>query len=250
MAIVEMKRVALLGMNADKDALLRVLQRFGCVQVTEAPEELADYRAGGSAQLADVQEQLGRIRWAIGQLGRFEPKQGMLASMSMPEASEAEALAAYDDSAALMGVVDAVEACERRSGDLKGQTARIRAQMDQLLPWRNLDIPVERTRDTKSTVQFVGTVNNRELPALETAFDGLPAEMEHIGDERELSFIWIIAHRSAAAQVQEALRTAEFAAVHFTGETGTVAQLLDVLTEEQRALQSQRDALENHFDKQ
>ena len=42
MAIVEMKRVTLLAMNAERDRLLRVMQRAGCVQVEAVGGEDAE----------------------------------------------------------------------------------------------------------------------------------------------------------------------------------------------------------------
>lgn len=193
MAIVEMKRVTLLAMNAERDRLLRVMQRAGCVQVEAVGGEDAEaYLRREHGALDAAEEKLTRIRWTLSQLGRYDAdKPGMLASLSMPavDAEQADAVAASEEE--LLAVVSAVEACERKSGELRGRQARLQVQMQQLAPWRGLDIPVERLCDTRDTVQFAGTVLGRAWEALETALAGLPAQWERIAEERDNVCVWV-----------------------------------------------------------
>ncbi|MDR0928739.1 MAG: hypothetical protein LBM74_03380, partial [Oscillospiraceae bacterium] len=199
-----MKRLHVLALKAEREKLLSVLQKAGCVQITES-KRAAD-RANAPAE--DATEKLNRVRWAIGHLNRYDTnKPALLDSFAMPTVSRDEAdRVAQDSDRILAEIVGAAEACERRSGELRSQEARIRAQTDQLLPWRALELPVERIRDTRDTVQFIGTVAGRALPDLQAALEPLPATLNHIGDEREGAFIWLLSHRDATAQVNEALK--------------------------------------------
>lgn len=230
MAIVEMKRVSLLAMASDKDKLLRVMQRAGCVQITAIEgDEIRAYISENRARLDTVDEKLTRIRWTIGQLGRFAPKQGMLSSMQMPEANAEQVHKVAEDEEALLAVVEAVEACERRSGALRGQEARIKMHKEQLTPWRTLDIPVEMLKDSKDTVQFVGAISNRGLETLTNALAGLAVRMDRIGEERDNIYVWIIAHRCDHFAVAEALKAADFSAAQFTQTAGIPAMQLEAL---------------------
>lgn len=246
MAIVEMKRVSILAMAADKDKLLHTMQKFGCVQVSEPEGDVEAYLGAGRAPAENTAEQLTRVQWAIGQLNRYDTqKRGMLQSLAMPTTSEASAEAVAQEAGALMGIVEETEAIERRSGDLRGQEARIRAHVERLLPWRALNVPVEQIGDTRSTLQFAGTVSNRSLQPLADALRDIPAVLEHLGDERESAFVWVLAHKSVQTRVHEALQAADFAPVSFSGDHGTVAQLLDVLRKELDGVQAERDGLED-----
>ncbi len=248
MAIIEMKRVSLLGMLAERDKLLRALQRAGCVQISEiAGEELSNYRPKDHRMLDSAEEKLTRIRWAISQLGRFEKKQGMLASMSMLEvdAGEAEKIAADEDR--FMGIVEAIEGVERKSGELRGVEARLKVEIEQLSPWLSLPVPVEMLQDTRETIQLIGTVPAQNYGAMEAAFSGFPLRMECVNKSHGAMNIWIVSHKSAKEPVLEALRAADFSAVRFSGSTGTPSEQIDGLNKQLHQLDEKRVLLEEEL---
>ena len=230
MAIVEMKRVTLLAMAEDRDRLLHAMQRAGCVEISQVSDEAAGaYLPKDRGEWEEAGEKLARIRWTLSRLARFEPKRSMLAAMSMPETDEEEARSVAADERRLMAVVEAAEGIERRAGDLKGAEARLRARIEQLSPWKSLDIPVEEIRSTPSTVQFVGTVESRAVEGLESALEGLPVHLRRVEDDRDGAHIWIVAHQSAQGEVRDALKAAGFAPVQFAAEAGTPGRQLEAL---------------------
>ncbi len=248
MAIVEMKRVSLLGMASERDKLLRALQRAGCVEITEiAGDGVEAYRAKERYALDAAEEKLSRIRWAMSQLGRFEKKQGMLASMSMPEADADEAARVAQDEAALMDAVSRVEAIERRSGELRGVEARVKVEMEQLAPWTPLRAPVEMLHDTRDTLQFVGTVPAQKFEELENAAGALPVRVECVNRVQSSVYLWIIAHKSARDALQEALRVADFSAVRFAGAAGTPEDQMKALDAQLGQVAESRAALESEL---
>ena len=178
MAIVEMKRVSLLALRADRDRLLRAMQRMGCVEITEIQDEqLKAYLGRERGQAENAEEKLSRIKWAISLLSRYEVKKKSLLNMfaGIPEATEEEAQAVAADAAAVMRTVEACEACERREGEMRARETRAGVQIAQLRPWLAFDIPAEKLTPTRDTVQFAGTVSATRMEALEGAFAPLAA---------------------------------------------------------------------------
>ena len=241
MAIVEMKHIGLIAMREEKDALLRVMQRAECVEISERDASLADYQPGDQQSLAQTDEKLSRLQWAISRLSRYaHEKTGMLQSMSIPTADESEALDIARDEDRWMGIVAQVEDYERQIGDLRGTEMHIRAKIDQLLPWRMLDIPFDRLGDTRETSQCVGMLPSRRLTGLKNALETLPAVIRHVGDERDSALVWIVYHRSEEAAVWSVLKEASFSKAQLDVEAGTAAERLDSLHARMRELSARR----------
>ena len=75
MAIVEMKHLTLLAPKADRDRLLRALQKMNCVEISPPQEENAAYGETDSAGAQETGEQMKRIEWALSQLSKFDKSQ-------------------------------------------------------------------------------------------------------------------------------------------------------------------------------
>ena len=54
MAIVKMKRLRLIGMAAERDELLRQLQRLGCVEIDEPEDQGSDPAWEGLTRVSDT----------------------------------------------------------------------------------------------------------------------------------------------------------------------------------------------------
>lgn len=250
MAIVEMKRVSLLALRADRDRLLRAMQRMGCVEITEIQDEqLKTYLGRERGQAENAEEKLSRIKWAISLLSRYEVKKKSLLNMfsSIPDATEEEAQAVADDAQSVMAAVEACEACERREGDLRGREARANAQIAQLRPWQEFDIPVEKLAPTRETVQFAGTIAASKIEALEGAFAPLTARLLTVGANGDEACVWAVAYRGEAKAAQEALAAADFTPAQFDSDHGTAKQQREALEKELEQIAAERAAITEEF---
>lgn len=244
MAIVEMKRFSLLAPRADKDKLLRAMQKMGCVEVTEIRNEgLREYVGRERGAVENAEERLSRIQWAISLLSRYEQtkKKGLAGMFGGPqEASAKEAAAVADGAQAVMETVAACEECERHEGELRSRQTRANAQLQQLRPWLALDIPVERLAPTHDTVQFAGTLPASKREELEGAFAALAARLSWLGVQGEDAYLWAVVHRDDARAAQEALASVGFAAAQFADDHGTAAQQSDALKREIETIEAER----------
>ena len=80
MAIVKMKRLRLIALENDRTALLRRLQKLGCLHLSEPPSDTSEWEGllhRESDQSADRQSQLRLLQNALDVLKRYAPrKQG------------------------------------------------------------------------------------------------------------------------------------------------------------------------------
>ena len=81
MAIVKMKRLRMVAMSEDREALLRLLQRMGCVELTQPEEALEEGLSHPElAGLAAAYEERAGAERALEVLKRYKalPKAGLL----------------------------------------------------------------------------------------------------------------------------------------------------------------------------
>ena len=83
MAIVKMKRLRLFGMRSDREALLRRLQKLGCVEIDEAGMDLTDPEWAAltrpdSRGLSRARQSHTLLRTALDVLKEYAPPKGEL----------------------------------------------------------------------------------------------------------------------------------------------------------------------------
>ena len=78
MAIVKMKRLHMLALESDRDRLFDALQQFGCLEVAEQSDKLADPEWTAlvhrdESALDSRKEQLGLVSGALATLDQYVP---------------------------------------------------------------------------------------------------------------------------------------------------------------------------------
>ena len=228
MAIAEMKKLTLLGLNRDKHRLLKALQRLSCVEIMaqDATEErsapeLEDRRA------QELSQRIARLDLAISRLSAFDPNKPGLLSVR-PEAGDDQVAAALGASGEIMEAVDRLEEIERTRGELRTREAREKALIAQLAPWEALDVPLEEIAQTRSAEVLLVTIPLRGWPVLEQGCARLNAvSVQQVPGGREAVNALIALHKSEAEALDALLREAGAVRVHFEGLTGTAALLID-----------------------
>ena len=236
MAIVKMKRLHLLALAKDHDAMLRQLQHMGCVEISEPDmEQLPDSLQRCDSAVADCLAQQRQLQTAMDTLRRLAPKAksgGLLTPR--PRISEADYLNETD----LASELDAARQINELTAELNRLTAKeaqLHADRTALLPWQTLDIPTELT-GTRRTDITTGTLPpfagwdevqgalNAQIPE---------AELYQLSASREQQCVLLITHKAVTAQALELLRGYGFSSGQLKGRTGTVQQLLDTLTQQE-----------------
>ncbi|MDD3921850.1 MAG: hypothetical protein PHO41_11855, partial [Eubacteriales bacterium] len=233
MAIVEMKHVDMLALQKDKQALLRAIQKLNCFQITaQQTDEHTFSPAKAAKELPSLEETLTRIDWAIGKLHRFDTAKKPFLS-DKPSIDEQQAADVLTKLPQAMETVRTLESLERRAGDLRGQSARIDAAKEQLLPWQALHVPLHEVHDTKSTVQMIGTVPKDALDTwLASGELGELCYVQEVSQLRDQACVYVVLHRSCAEQMMQELKELGFAQVNLRDVYQTAADRMQALDAE------------------
>ncbi len=241
MAIVEMKHVDMLALQRDKHALLRALQKLQSFQITQQETgEKTFSPAQVEAELPSVEETLTRIEWAIAKLHRYDTvKQPFLSDK--PTIGEQEAEETLQELPAALQTIHKLERYERKAGDLRGQSARIDAAMEQLTPWQTLQVPLHTVRDTKTTQQMIGTVQKEALDSW-LAEGEIPdlCYLQEVSQQRDQAYIYIVMHKSCKDTVLPKLKELGFAQINLRDMYETAAERMEALNKEQADIEQQR----------
>ena len=247
MAIVEMKRINLLAMRQDQRKLLKAMQHMGCVEVSAIKGEEAEaYRVKDSAKLEQVEDTMNRLTWVMGMLGRYNKQKAPFMG-NRPEAPEEEVRYIGTHEGELMALLDQADSLEKRSGEMKGQLARIAATQEQLSPWLKLDIPVERISSTKDVFQQAGTMNKSAVQALVQKWSGQPVCLEVLEEVRESAYVWVAAYASVRDEFLADLKTAGYAPQSFGEGRGLISDQYNALTAETENIRKAQAALEDEW---
>ena len=240
MAIAKMKRLHLIALQSDRSSLMERLLRLGCVHLAEPqemPEDLPLRR--DTSLLADRQATLRQLNGALAALQQAAPKKGGLLS-PRPQVTESVFL---DDAVLEKQLAVAEEIHERAAGieRLQARENRLRTERMTLLPWRELDIPLELV-DTRTVRLMTGTLPaavNWEALSGELADRVEESQIHQVGESREQRCVLLICHKDALDVALEVLRGRGFTASQLTGMSGTVAENLQRLDDELAACERQ-----------
>lgn len=145
MAIVKMKRLQVLALERDHDAILRRLQHMGCLEISEPDvQALPDTLRRCDTAAADLLARQRQLQSAIDILRRTAPPQKTGLLTPRPRISERE----YLDEAALASELETAQHINELAADVNRLTAKetqLRSEQAALTPWRSLDIPLELT---------------------------------------------------------------------------------------------------------
>ncbi|MBQ3140728.1 MAG: hypothetical protein IJC25_02060, partial [Clostridia bacterium] len=139
--IVTMKKVSIVGLLNEQDAVTSVLQKFGRVQVIGQPQDSPKL-----ARLTQRNEQCERIARCIEFLSRYrEQNRGLLASLNivLRELPEAQAQQLSADGPRLEAAFAKVDEYEQRLAQLRTRQSAVQSARTQLAPWEGVEIPLE-----------------------------------------------------------------------------------------------------------
>lgn len=242
MAIVKMKRIRLIALAKDRDALLSELLHVGCVEVREPEEDDGGLLRRDVSALADAKGNLTLLQHAIEVLGKYAPQKKPLLSLR-PTIKEAELLDG-DARRAALEKAEAITGHARTIGQLNTRETRIHADRLALEPWSACDVPLE-VKGTARTDLLLGSVPaSADFDALAGALDesGAAADIRLLSTDREQQYLEVIVHRDSRQQALDVLRSHGFSFAQLKDLTGTVRENIQALGKELEDVDKARSA--------
>ena len=245
MAIVKMKRIRLIALAQDRDALLSSLLHVGCVEIREPEDSLAESDCAllrrDVSGLADARSGQTQLQHAIEVLGKYAPQKKKLFA---PRAKmrEAELL---DEGArrAALEKAEAINGYARTIGQLNARETRVHADRLALEPWADCDIPLEQKGTARTEVLLGAVPGTVDFDALAGALDEAAgaADVRRLSADREQQYLEVIVHKDCRQEALDALRSFGFSFAQLKDLTGTARENIQALGRELDEISAQRE---------
>ena len=245
-----MKHLRLLGMESEREALLKAMQDMECVEISSIDGSEEALKSGfakpDDKALMSAQEASRAYRTALASLDRFAPekkgmfrkRQGVSRAAFFSAASEENARTA----------AETINKDTRRLGEIESERTKNEALRATLAPWLTVDAPLGGADGALAV--FFGTaglnVTDDALKALADSLDGL-LTWQQASSDRSLRYLLVMSHGSVKERALSALRDLGFSTVSFRGMTGTAKENDKTLTENLVALEKERQETEQRI---
>ena len=254
MAIVTMRHLRLIGLQAEREDMLRRLQHLGCLEITE-PEPASDdpllekLHVPEAAELQRIREQYTAAEQALQTLTDHTPKEKN-ALEPLPFIDE-QALTDESQLADGKSAAERLNRCREELASLQSRSEKLAAEEAQLLPWESLTMPLECATTEKVLIQM-GTLPAVVPPeqireALEAAGDLY--EFREVSVDRERRYAVLTVHISQAEDHVAAVKALGWSRVAPGDRRGTAGENLAALRREQAELAERKAALEQEIAK-
>ena len=245
-----MKHLRLLGMESEREALLKAMQDMECVEISSIDGSEEALKSGfakpDDKALMSAQEASRAYRTALASLDRFAPeKKGMFRKRQ--GVSRAAFFSAESEGNARTAA-ETINKDTRRLGEIESERTKNEALRATLAPWLTVDAPLGGADGALAV--FFGTaglnVTDDALKALADSLDGL-LTWQQASSDRSLRYLLVMCHGSVKERALSALRDLGFSTVSFRGMTGTAKENDKALAENLAALEKERQEIEQRI---
>ena len=245
-----MKHLRLLGMESEREALLKAMQDMECVEISNIDGSEEALKSGfakpDDKALMSAQEASRAYRTALASLDRFAPeKKGMFRKRQ--GVSRAAFFSAESEENARTAA-ETINKDTRRLGEIESERTKNEALRATLAPWLTVDAPLGGADGALAV--FFGTVGlnvtDDALKALADSLDGL-LTWQQASSDRSLRYLLVMCHGSVKERALSALRDLGFSTVSFRGMTGTAKENDKALAENLAALEKERQEIEQRI---
>ena len=160
MAVMQMQRFSICALKKDRKAILEELQLLGVVEIDNSVIEDTEMEKMNTAERRQIYEKHAALaEHALSVLQKYVPeKTSMFSSLEgKPLMNKTDFEKIRADRKRLLTTADDLMDLSKRISENTANVAKLENQIESLVPWMNLDIPMNY-RGTAETAMILGTM--------------------------------------------------------------------------------------------
>ena len=223
MAVLPMKKIEICAMKRDRKAVLEKLQSLGMVQIETENTETDDFRKmNTTSQRAKYEKRVQNTDEALQILDKYAPEEkSLFASFEgRREATEADIQEIIAGRLEYNRRVKKIREINKEIAGCEASIVKCQVAIDGLVPWLNMDIPINTT-ETEKTEVMIGTMPpglteetiSEYISSVEPEMRGYVVTV--VGSDKDQTCIVVIALKTVAQSVEEILRAHGFTRISY-----------------------------------
>lgn len=267
MSIVKMQKIAVIGLEKQKESIMSKLMDFGAIELVSQKSKLSDKDLGSIVTLDDshakaaaLDAKLSMAEAALNFLKKYDPaKEPLFTTRRVMKADAARNI----DREKAEEDISSVLKLEEHLKDVNDRKNKLEQEEILITPWLEYAMPLEMIKTPKTIIHegiVPATVDRQELMNDLEVFGGIVAKLVH--SDKDMNYIAFICLISQEQQILALLKQKGFSEVYFRGLKGTAKENLkrikkekEVLDEEIREIEQEalrmamlRQSIENYRD--
>ncbi len=213
MSLAQMQKIRLVGHDTERERVLTTLQGLGVVQISDLTSKNEQSLSGFRPKpppTNQIESKLADLRYALDFLARYDTEkkgfiQGFFNLKELIRPEEIERIAREYDYRALC---QRVRDLDQESIALQAERAQLEARRTELLPWRDLPIPLEKLRSTQTTALILGRLPQENLVNLQRAIQNQLADLvlfQRASEDETTSYFYAFALKDSEGAFERML---------------------------------------------
>lgn len=221
MAIVKMNKFMLLAFENQKKSLLEKLQSFENVQFLDLSKnessELNQLKSdNASSEISEVEGELSKVKFTIELLSTFIEKPNPLKSLKEGKKSfNYDVLEQIINTSHWRDVYNELKQKDNKINMNHNYITKLKANIEELKPWENLDTSVESINRLKKSKALLGEIPQGNVDSLRLKLDESTKNyyFEVISNMGRNSYILIIVHNDEIAGIEQLVKSFNFSKI-------------------------------------
>ena len=219
MAVLQMQRISICALKKDRKAILEKIQSMGIMEMSQVAEDEDGFEKMDTISARQSFEKKASLsESALDILDAYAPeKKSMFASLEGKKLVESDQFAKITaKKEEILEKAERIVACNKEIAEHKAESAKLENQIEALVPWLSLDVPMNCKR-TGKTAMLLGTMPGETT--LESVYEQIQTgeaqtdavDVEIINSDQDATYLAVLCLKADAGAVEEALRAAGFA---------------------------------------
>jgi len=245
MAILGMKRMALIAHQDSRDKLLKSLQDLGAVEVVSTKLEGLS-GAHHPQTLSLLEEKYAAVREALETLRPYDENKPSFLTPKPPisRSSLKDTVKRFDEAEE---IIDKVKAFADDMNALKARRQRLKNRIAQLEPYARFDAPLESIGESKYTASLLGVIPDDSLDKYKQITQDYRdwASFETVDNQKDTFTVFVVMHKSVREKLTGELKFIGFSEAFTKDMIGTPGDIIHDCENEYLSLEEESKEYED-----